>query len=158
MPIPLRWALIVPFLLQITAAVGVTGYLSWRNGHRAVEDLASQLHEAVSHNVEHELSDFLHTPALVNSLNVDAAERGDLNLTDAAGWQRYLLQQVQRFEDIDYVMFGSPYLGLIGLQDLGNRGFAYRSRDGQWSEHGAIVEQVVNAQGTPSLWQRIWQR
>ncbi|TAG55098.1 MAG: hypothetical protein EAZ28_23400 [Oscillatoriales cyanobacterium] len=40
---PLRAVLIVPFVLQIMGAVGIVGYLSFRNGQKAVNDLASQL-------------------------------------------------------------------------------------------------------------------
>lgn len=36
--IPLRTVLVVPFVLQIFAAVGLTGYLSFRNGQQAVNE------------------------------------------------------------------------------------------------------------------------
>ena len=39
--VPLRTVLILPFVLQIFGAVGVTGYFSFRNGQKAVEDLES---------------------------------------------------------------------------------------------------------------------
>ncbi len=39
----LRIVLIVPFVTIIVVAVGLTGYLSFRNGQNAVNDLASQL-------------------------------------------------------------------------------------------------------------------
>ena len=35
--------LVIPFVLQIFAAVGIIGYLSFRNGQKAVKDLAIQL-------------------------------------------------------------------------------------------------------------------
>jgi len=38
----LQTALVVPFILQIVAAVGLVGYLSLRNGQQAVTDLANQ--------------------------------------------------------------------------------------------------------------------
>ncbi|MEP6517461.1 hypothetical protein [Microcoleus vaginatus] len=37
----LRTALVVPFVLQIVAAVGLVGYLSFHNGQKAVNDLAT---------------------------------------------------------------------------------------------------------------------
>ncbi|MGB8689743.1 MAG: hypothetical protein WCD53_20730 [Microcoleus sp.] len=40
---PLGVVLIVPFVLQIVGAVGLVGYLSFRNGQKAVNNLASQL-------------------------------------------------------------------------------------------------------------------
>ncbi|MGB3405061.1 MAG: hypothetical protein WBA77_20425 [Microcoleaceae cyanobacterium] len=50
--IPLRLLLVVPFVIQIIAAVGLTGFLSFRNGQRAVNDLANQLQNEVSQRVE----------------------------------------------------------------------------------------------------------
>lgn len=41
--IPLSLVLAIPFVLQIFAAVGLTGYFSLRNGQQAVNDLATQL-------------------------------------------------------------------------------------------------------------------
>lgn len=36
---PLRLILILPFVLQIFAAVGLVGYLSFRNGQKAIAEL-----------------------------------------------------------------------------------------------------------------------
>lgn len=41
--LPLSLVLVVSFVLQIFAAVGITGYLSFRNGQKAVHDLATDL-------------------------------------------------------------------------------------------------------------------
>ena len=41
--IPLGWILVVPFVLQIVAAVGLTGWLSFRNGQKAVNDVANPI-------------------------------------------------------------------------------------------------------------------
>ena len=46
--IPLRLVLTVPFVLQIFATVSIVGYLSFRNGQKAVQDLASHLHGEIS--------------------------------------------------------------------------------------------------------------
>ena len=50
--LPLRLLLVVPFLIQISAAVGLTGWLSIRNGQRAVNDVASQLRSEVSNRID----------------------------------------------------------------------------------------------------------
>jgi hypothetical protein len=39
----LRTVLIIPFVLQTVAAVGLVGYLSYKNGQQAVENLAKQV-------------------------------------------------------------------------------------------------------------------
>ena len=50
--VSLRTVLIVPFVLQIFVAVGLTGYLSLRNGQKAVNDLADRLSNEVSDRTE----------------------------------------------------------------------------------------------------------
>ena len=45
--LPLRAVLVIPFVLQIMATVGLVGYLSWKNGEKAVNNLASQLQEEI---------------------------------------------------------------------------------------------------------------
>ncbi len=41
--IPLKWVLVIPFVLQIVGAVGLVGYLSYRSGKTAVANLAEQM-------------------------------------------------------------------------------------------------------------------
>ncbi|MFH7027385.1 MAG: hypothetical protein ACHBN1_18775 [Heteroscytonema crispum UTEX LB 1556] len=53
--VPLRAVLIVRFVLQIFAAVGLTGYISLRNGQKAVNDLASQLRSEVNSRIDQHL-------------------------------------------------------------------------------------------------------
>ena len=50
--LPLRFVLVVPFLLQIFAAVGLTGWLSFRNGQKAINDLATQLQSEVTDHID----------------------------------------------------------------------------------------------------------
>jgi hypothetical protein len=50
--LPLRTVLIVPFVLQMAGTVGLVGYLSFRNGQQAVNDVASQLRNEISDRIE----------------------------------------------------------------------------------------------------------
>ncbi len=51
--LPLRFVLIVPFVLQIFAAVGLVGWLSFRNGREAVNEVASQLRSENQSKIAH---------------------------------------------------------------------------------------------------------
>ena len=76
----LQTLLIVPFVLQIFAAVGLTGYLSFRNGQKAINDLANRLSSEVSDRIDQHLDTYLATPQQINQINADAASLGQLNL------------------------------------------------------------------------------
>ena len=55
--VSLQTVLVVPFVLQIAAAVSLVGYLSYRSGHNAVESLANQLMKQVGERIEDRLND-----------------------------------------------------------------------------------------------------
>jgi hypothetical protein len=67
--IPLRHVLVASFVLQIVAAVGIVGYLSFRNGERAVQELAQKLIAETGKRVEEKLTSFLEPTHWVNQLN-----------------------------------------------------------------------------------------
>lgn len=97
--VPLRTYLIVPFVLQIIAVVGVTGYLSYHNGQEAVRDLVSQLEREVGNRIEQRLKTYLETSELVNQINADAVRLGLLDLNNMQALEQYLWHQFQQFND-----------------------------------------------------------
>ena len=87
--VPLQAVLIVPFVVQVVSVVGLVGYLSFRNGQRAINDLASQLQNQTSSRITQHLDTLLATPLQINQINLDAYELGNLNLQDLDRTRRY---------------------------------------------------------------------
>ncbi|QLE47570.1 HAMP domain-containing protein [Nostoc sp. C057] len=77
---PLQIVLVVPFLIQIFGAVSLVGYLSFKNGQRAVNDLAEQLIDRTSEVVDEHLKSYLAIPQTLNQINADAIRRGILDV------------------------------------------------------------------------------
>lgn len=102
--VPLRLVLVVPFVLQLFVAVGLTGYFSLRNGQQAVNDLANQLMNKVSNLVDQHLDTNLAIPQKINLLNTDAVEVGLLNLRDYQKAGHFFWKQLQRF-DVSYISY-----------------------------------------------------
>ena len=100
---PLRWLLIVPFVVQIFTAVGLVGYFSFRNGQKAVDDLAEQLMDKASQQVGDHLSAYLALPQQINQLNTNAIATGQLDLTNLDASGKYFWQQSNAFKDLSYV-------------------------------------------------------
>ncbi|AFY44016.1 ATP-binding protein [Nostoc sp. PCC 7107] len=117
--LPLRLILIVPFVLQTFAAVSLVGYLSFRNGHKAVNDLADQLTSKVNGLVEQRLNTYLATPHQVNQVNLAAIKLGMLNLQDYDLASRYFWKQMRVF-NIGYISFANPKGEFIGVERLDN--------------------------------------
>ncbi|MEG4067087.1 PAS domain S-box protein [Microcoleus sp. Pol11C2] len=106
-------------MLQIVAAVGIVGYLSFRNGDKAVEDLAEKLIAETGKRVEEKLISFLEHTQWVNQLNAEAIERGELNLQlekPQPRGEKFLWQQMRSFKSIQWISFGAEksgeYLGI----------------------------------------------
>ncbi len=70
--LPLRLMLIIPFALQSLVAVGLTGWLSWHNGKKAVNELSGQLMTEISNQVEQRFKDFDNTPHSADRLPTNA--------------------------------------------------------------------------------------
>ncbi|MBD1840045.1 HAMP domain-containing protein [Coleofasciculus sp. FACHB-64] len=111
---PLRLILIVPFVLQIFAAVGLVGYLSFRNGQKAVNDLANQLIDKASQQVDEHLDTYLALPQQLNQVNADAIASGRLNLNDPKASEQYFWSQARAFETISYIGYALPNGGESG--------------------------------------------
>lgn len=101
--IPLRFVLIVPFALQIFAAVGLVGYFSFRNGQQAINNLAQQLQQEVGTRVNDRLNTYLELPQQLNQLNLDAIDQGALKLNDLESAGRYFWKQSKIFSQFSYL-------------------------------------------------------
>jgi signal transduction histidine kinase len=98
----LRTILVVPFVLQIVATVGLVGYLSFRNGQRAVNSLAVRLLDKSNDVVTQRLDRYLQTAQDINQLNADAIRLGELNLRDFTRAGRHFWKQSKIF-DVSYI-------------------------------------------------------
>ncbi|MCL6752048.1 response regulator [Nostoc sp. CCCryo 231-06] len=116
---PLRYVLIVPFILQICGAVGLVGYLSYQNGQKAVTELATQLESEICDRIEQHLDRHLTTPKQINQINLDAIELDLLNLSDFQTTGNYFWKQMQVF-NVGYNSFANSKGEFIGIERLDN--------------------------------------
>lgn len=110
----LRVFLIVPFLLEVLLAVGLTGWFSLRNGTRAVNELAQQLQAEVSDRIQQHLESYLEKPVEINALNAESFRLNVLIADDPQGLARRFWQQIKVYESVQYIYFGSAQGGYIG--------------------------------------------
>lgn len=102
---PLQFVLVVPFVIQMFAAVGLVGYLSFRNGQKSVGDLAQKLTHEVANNVEGHLDNYLSVPHKVNQINAGAIKMELLDVGDRQTTSKYFWRQMQVY-DLTYIGFG----------------------------------------------------
>ena len=102
---PLQIVLVIPFVIQIFGAVSLVGYLSFKNGQRAVNDLAEQLMDRTSEVVDEHLKSYLSIPQTLNQINADAIHRGILDIGDRKTLGKYFWDQIQVY-DLTYIGIG----------------------------------------------------
>jgi signal transduction histidine kinase len=117
--LPLHLILVVPFVLQTFAVVGLVGWLSLRNGQKAVSELATELQEETVARIEQHLTTYLATPQLINQINADAVQRGELEIQSDQSKQ-YLWQQIQHFDPVSWIYYATQQDGeFIGVTRQG---------------------------------------
>ncbi len=146
--VSLRTLITVPFVLQIVAIVGLTGYLSWRNGQEAVNQLVTQLQDEVSDRIEQKLRLFLKNPEVVTKINAEAVSSRELDLQNSQSLKRRILQQIKLFHPLSYIQFATETGDFIGVERNSNGSFILAIKDE--TTQGSIISYLLNENGKRS--------
>jgi len=145
--IPLRAVLIVPFILQIVSAVGLTGYLSLRNGQTAVNQVADDLRQEITKRIEDRLRNYLNVPHQVNQSNVDVIQQGILDISDLSQLQNYLIRQVKQFDQLTSIAIATAVPDYVEVITFDHRSFTINV----WNQAGTgILQWTIDEQGQRS--------
>lgn len=112
----LRPVLVIPFVLQISLAVGLTGWLSIRNGQQAVNDVADQLRGEITARIQQYLETYVATPHKINQLNADSVRTGEVNIQDEPKLEQHLWYQLQTFDSVTAVYIGSEQAEHVAVE------------------------------------------
>ncbi len=104
--ISLRLILLVPLVVQISVAVGVTGWLSFRNGQKAVNDLATRLSLEVTARTKEHFQSFGDVSHLFLQMNSAAIASGNLDPEDFPNLERYLWRQTKLSDRTTTIYYG----------------------------------------------------
>ncbi|MGP1375297.1 MAG: response regulator [Almyronema sp.] len=114
--LPLRNVLVVSFVVQITAVVGLTSWISFRNGQRAVQSLATQLSQEISARIEDHVEAYLVQPTWSLEQSLSAIASGDLSTQDLEALERHFWHQLQAADYLSALYFGSETGEFVGVQ------------------------------------------
>lgn len=130
--IPLRRVLTVPFVLQLCATVGVVGYLSFRTGQSAVQNLTSQLRTEVSARIRSELEGYFEIPHEINRLNATSLLEGTLDVTNGTIGEGQMFQQMRISPNIAFVYCGNregDFFGVLRSPEDGDLQLSYSNAE-----------------------------
>ena len=114
--------LIVPFVVQVVTAVSLVGYLSFVNGQRAVNNLATQLRQELAIRIKNELSVYLQTPEQFNQINAIALREGQVDFNQGRALPMFF-QQLQMSNYLYGLYCGSNQGEMFGSFRAGQQGF-----------------------------------
>jgi signal transduction histidine kinase len=84
----------------------MVGYLSFRNGQKAVNNLANQLLSEVNSRIEEQIDHYLDVPRKVQEMNLRSIKAGTLNVADVKTTGKVFWNQIQAF-DFTYINYGN---------------------------------------------------
>ncbi|NER24563.1 MAG: response regulator [Symploca sp. SIO1C2] len=116
--LPLRQVLILPFVLQIFAVVGLVGYLSYRSGQQAVTDLANQLMEETGDRVKDNLESYFALIASVNRSNATILQKNLLDIYNLPAIQNHFVQQNKIFPTVSTVALANEEGDFLSVEQL----------------------------------------
>ncbi|MGD1711888.1 histidine kinase dimerization/phospho-acceptor domain-containing protein, partial [Dapis sp. BLCC M172] len=104
----LRMVLIIPFVMQLLVSVGLVGYLSYRSGQDAVQNLSERLMTEVVERVNLYIQQNLQTAMQINKMNIEAVRSQTVNLNNLAEVEQLLWVRIKQFETVTGIFLGFP--------------------------------------------------
>jgi sigma-B regulation protein RsbU (phosphoserine phosphatase) len=151
----LRALLIVPFVVLIFAAVGLTGFISFRNGQQSVNKVASELRHEINFRIQERLRTYLETPKSINRINADAVRFGTFDLQESDRVSSIFWQQIQAFELMSLIYVGKEtgdYVGAtrkdkaitVNRVNASAGGFYSTYVPGDWGQPTTLISAVTD--------------
>jgi PAS domain S-box-containing protein len=96
----MQWVLLAGFLVPLVGVVALIGTIAYKNGQIIVKDSVKDLVERTSTHIEDQLSDYLGNAYLINQMNADAIQSGQLDLNNPDQLTQYFWQQRSLFNNV----------------------------------------------------------
>lgn len=149
----LRATLTIPFIVIVVVAVGLTGYLAFRNGQIAVIELGDRLHQEITARVQQRLESYLATPHRINELNMDSIRLGQLDIQNVNNLERPFFAQLLRFENVASIYWASEEMDFISpIREVRDATFVTAVSDAGTDYALDVIE--LDAQGNRLDWLR----
>ncbi|MGF1534978.1 MAG: ATP-binding protein, partial [Elainellaceae cyanobacterium] len=157
-PLPLRkpslqTVLITTVVAQITLAVGLTGWLSFLNGQRAVNLLASQVSQETTARIQQRVDKFLYAPHLFHQINETLVQGDALDLSDQASLRDIFRRQLQLSEIFSSIYYGSEEGDFFGVQRRGDGRLVFWERTAQTAPNRRTL--ALDDEGNPGAVLRV---
>ncbi|HEY9889219.1 MAG TPA: hypothetical protein V6D02_12515, partial [Candidatus Obscuribacterales bacterium] len=153
--LPLQTVFTIPFALQLIAAVGVVGYLSFKAGQQNVQELADQVRTELSARIHQQLAEMVEEPYIINQINANSLLRGEINVSTGAGTYQ-LWQQAKVFPTTNLVYCATASDGaFLGVgRSQGGIGEILQTYQANLDTDRFIYNYDMDMMGQPTLLQK----
>ena len=119
----LKILLIVPFVIQVIAAVGITGWLSVQNGREATQELAPQIGQEVTNTIETHVRGYFDLPLEILQAHGASARAGNLAFENLENLDKLFWQQMRQSPSLYFFYAANPRGQFIGVERRENNAF-----------------------------------
>ncbi|BBC25880.1 SpoIIE family protein phosphatase [Pseudanabaena sp. ABRG5-3] len=112
----LRTVLVTPFVIPIIASTILVGWLSFRNGGQAINDLANQLNKETASRIEDHVLQYLNKSQNTLLLTEAGIKSNNFKLDDFDGLRRYFWQVVHQGGFEAYLAYGNERGEFVGVE------------------------------------------
>ncbi len=146
---PIQSILVTVFVSLVFFSVAVTGYVSFKNGQRAVNAVSRHLRDEITSRIQDHLTAFLAIPHRINQLNANAISHGETEIEDVPALERLFWNQVKIYDSVTSIYFGNTDGGLVNAGREGSAGNLYViSTDG--FKRGPFRKSATDNSGNPT--------
>lgn len=163
--LPLKFVLVVPFIIQVTVIIGLIGWLSYLSGQTAIQEMANQLRQEITDHIEEKVATFLDIPSTVNYFNQLAFEHHEIDVTDTDHISQRLWRQLKFFPNLTYISytdsqgyitsayrdFTTKELRILVANETTQRAHQQYATDAQ-GNRTTLIKSVPNFDGRTRVW------
>jgi sigma-B regulation protein RsbU (phosphoserine phosphatase) len=122
---------VVPIVLsiQITVAVGLTGWISFQSSERAVQKLTRQLCENLNFRVEQQITSYLEASVRINQAMTNALSNGSVNPNDISQVQKDIFNKLREMNAQNILFYGNESGTMVAIERNGDSNFLLRIRE-----------------------------
>ncbi|BBO82977.1 hypothetical protein DSCO28_35430 [Desulfosarcina ovata subsp. sediminis] len=108
---PIQWILIAVFVLLVLFTTAVTGYVSFINGQRAVNEVSRHLRNEITSRIQDHLAAFLANAHGINQLNASMIRQ--LKFYDVTALEHNFWNQIKIYSSVTSIYFGNTAGGMV---------------------------------------------
>jgi signal transduction histidine kinase len=146
--IPLQLMIVVPFAIQITGAVGIVGFLSFRNGQAAIATVVGQLQQEITKQVDGNLRSYLSIPKQINQTSRNLVSSGILSMQDLSQWREFFWRQLQLFSSVSTIIIANAQGEQVHVRYREDGGISVGRSDASTGFN--LYNHKADAQGNPT--------